>query len=272
MYKKLKNIISHPSIIGMYLMDRWYQVLGWILAFFMITTLLVAVFDIGRKSLDSNDAVEISDTLVFGGYIDDAKYSNHELSGTFKRVETDYYIVSFNDNGYMNNIRYSGLIFVYGKENMNVYYSGILLGKVNYKDIDVSDFNGEDIINGDVQMRMVFEGFILKSVESAEANYRAIRFFIDFSLIIVYYLITLMACYFVGWMVNPPIVRRIRLKLTAYSTLMYFVFIWFDILYQQSWLSYLGSFVCAVYTIITFSHIRQVRIGRRNNNDDYRGH
>ena len=93
MYRKLKNLIAHPSCLGMYFLDEFHSILGWLLLFFSITTVLLAVVDLGKKKLDNNIAVNISNSLLYSGYIDDAKYSDYSLTGTYKQIETEYALI-----------------------------------------------------------------------------------------------------------------------------------------------------------------------------------
>ena len=112
-------------------------------------------------------------------------------------------------------------------------------------------------------MRQSFELLVFKSIEAGEANYRAVCFFSDFVNILIYYLISLVGCYFLAFLVNPKIERRFRIKLVLYDTLIYFVFLWFDMAFSAFWLLYVGMAFTLIYTIFTFTHIRAVRVGRR---------
>ena len=130
--------------------------------------------------------------------------------------------------------------------------------------VDTSaDFSLEEIRNGNILMRQSFESLVFKSIEAGEANYRAVCFFSDFVNILIYYLISLVGCYFLAFLVNPKIERRFRIKLVLYDTLIYFVFLWFDMAFSAFWLLYVGMAFTLIYTIFTFTHIRAVRVGRR---------
>lgn len=262
MFRKLKNIISHPSVLGIYFMDHWYTVLGWWFTFFVFTSVILAVADLGTRRMDGNTAISLSDQLVYGNYINDAYYENNELNGRYVQITTDYFIISFNDNAFMNN-RTNGLVIVFGKDNVNMFYSGIHLGKEEYKNLKIADFSIQKIKEGNVEMRMAFESFLLKGLEAGEANFRAVCFFNDLFSVLMYYALTLLMCYIAGWVSNPPIESRFRIKLAAYASFVYFIFVWFSILFQVSWLLYVGMFFALVYTIMTFSHIRKVKVGRR---------
>ena len=66
-----------------------------------------------------------------------------------------------------------------------------------------------------------------------------------------------------GIQVACKIERRFRIKLVLYDTLIYFVFLWFDMAFSAFWLLYVGMAFTLIYTIFTFTHIRAVRVGRR---------
>jgi hypothetical protein len=263
MFKKFKNIVSHPSLLGLYFMDHWYTVVGWWFLFFCITCVFLSIVDLTKPRLDSNVARRISDALAYNHVIDDAKYENNTLTGSYKVIETEYCIISFNDNAFMNNHVSSGLIVVFGKENANVFFSTFHLGRLNYSDLKIKDFNIKDIKSGNIEMRIAFESFIEKGLSSGEANYRAICFFNDLFGIIMYYLLTLVVCYFLAWIINPMVERRFRIKLIGYSSLIYYLFIWCKLSFSMDALLYIGIFFSLVYTVFTFTHIRLVRVGRR---------
>lgn len=263
MYRKLKNIISHPSFLGMYFMDHLHSIFGWFISFLILTTLLLALVDMGKVSIGKNQATRISDSLIYSGKINDASYDNDKLLGSHQKIEMEYALISFNDNAYMNNTLYDGIVLVFGMENANMYYGNIHLGKVDYKDLSISNFSLEEIRNGNILMRQSFELLVFKSIEAGEANYRAVCFFSDFVNILIYYLISLVGCYFLAFLVNPKIERRFRIKLVVYDTLIYFVFLWFDMAFSAFWLLYVGMAFTLIYTIFTFTHIRAVRVGRR---------
>jgi hypothetical protein len=163
----------------------------------------------------------------------------------------------------MNKHVSSGLIVDFGKENANVFFSTFQLGRLNYSDLKIKDFNIKDIKSGNIQMRIAFESFIEKGLSSGEANYRAICFFNDLFGIIMYYLLTLVVCYFVAWIINPMVERRFRIKLIGYSSLIYYLFIWCKLSFSMNALLCIGIFFSLVYTVFTFTHIRLVRVGRR---------
>lgn len=263
MFKKFKNIISHPSLLGLYFMDHWYTVVGWWFLFFCITCVFLSIVDLTKNRLDSSVSNRISDALIYNHVIDDAVYSNYELSGTYKVIQTDYCIISFNDNAFMNNHMNSGLIVVFGKENANVFYSTFHLGRLNYTDLKIKDFNIKDIRNGNIEMRMAFEAFIQNALAKGEGNFRGICYFNDLFNIIMYHLLTLVVCYFLAWLLNPMVERRFRLKLIGYSSLIYYIFVWFKLFFSVDALLYIGIFFALVYTVFTFTHIRLVRVGRR---------
>lgn len=263
MYRKFKNLVCHPSCLGMYFLDHWYSIVGWWLFFFIFTCVILAISDLGRKRPFNNIAQDISNKLVYSGYIDDASYKDNMLDGKYIRIETDYALISFNDNAFMNNINYDGMILVFGKENVNAFYRTIHLGSKSYKDLEINDFSIEEIKDGNIRMRMSFEAFMLAGFQAGEDNYKAVCYFEDLFNILLYYLIALVICYVAGWLTNPPIERRFRIKIVAYSTMVYFVLAWLTIMMNVAWLLYLGMGFALIYTIFAFSRIRQVRIERR---------
>ena len=90
MYRKLKNIISHPSFLGMYFMDHLHSIFGWFISFFILTTLLLALVDMGKVSIGKNEATRISDSLIYSGKINDASFSNSKLTGSYQNIEMEY--------------------------------------------------------------------------------------------------------------------------------------------------------------------------------------
>ena len=81
MFVKLKNIICHPSRIGMYILDHAGSIFGYFFFFFLVTTVLFAVRDMSKKVFNGNVTNAIVDALVSVDELKDTTYKEEKLSG-----------------------------------------------------------------------------------------------------------------------------------------------------------------------------------------------
>lgn len=258
MFVKLKNIICHPSRIGMYILDHAGSIFGYFFFFFLVTTVLFAARDMSKKIFNGNITNSIVDALVSVDELKDTTYKEEKLSGNKKVIESDGILIYFNDSAHQNNNHPMGLVLVFGQSEANAYYSTLHLGKVKYHDISVKEFSFEKIKNHDVLERLQFETLINILLNESDWNYRAIFFWNDFFSMLVFYGINYILCYIFAIFMNNLIEPRFRKKLVTYDSLIYFFFLWLAILYSINWLLYVGMFFSLVYTGLTFSHIKLI--------------
>lgn len=257
MLKKLITIICHPSYIGLYILDKASTIFLWILLFFALTTTIVATNDLVRPVFTNQTCIAISDIFFEEDKLNTTTYSNHKLTGDKVIVEKKDVKLVFNDSSYVNDIRDSRLILVFSHSEANAYYFNMNIGKLKYDDININDFNIKEIKDSkNTVLRDDVVVFVRTFLNRVEMNNRSINFFLDIRDVVLYYLLTLLVCFIASIIRNPQIDGRVRRKLIGYDSLIYFLFIWFEVFFQVFWLSYLGICFALVYTILTFSRIK----------------
>ena len=265
MFYKFKNILCHPSRIGMYILDRFSSVFGYFFFFFLMTTVLLATKDMLTSRFSGNTANAISDIVLSLDEAKDTKFTDKKLTGTKVVIQAEGALIFLNDSAHMNKDHGMQLVLVFAQSEANAYYANIHLGKVSYKELSVSDFSFGNILSHDVNERVELETLINILLINAEQNYRAIFFWNDFFNIMLFYVVTILVCYVGASITNGTIIPKFRKKLVAYDSLSYFTCAWISILYSASWVLYFGIFVSIVYTVLTFSHIKAIPIKKGEN-------
>ena len=263
MLKKLITLICHPSFIGLYFLDKVSTILLWISCFFVFTTGLLATKDLIKPRFTHQTSIVISDIFLQNENLKTTTYSNHLLNGSKVTIECEDVTIIVNESAYVNNNLDFKLILVFSQSEANAYYAGMNLGKVKYDDIDIKDFSIQEIRDSkNVILRSDLESFITSFLNNVEMNYRSVIFFLDFRDILVFYLLTLLVCFIASVIRNPRIEGKIRRRLIAYDSIIYFVFIWFELFFEVYWLSYVGVCFAVLYTILTFSRIKMISYKR----------
>ena len=259
MYKKIKNIICHPSVIGLYVLDKFSHVFLFFFFCFVIVTSLFAIKDLNTKMFTIDVSNKISSSILADSKLLDTEFKEKKLNGIKSVIEFDDAIIIINDSAYINETR--KLVLVFSKSEANGYFDGFHLGKLVYSENELKEFsikNIKDIDNPSFQERINLEVFVNKLLENCEMNYRSLFFWHDFFNMILVCLFAFGLSYLTASFINKMIVPKIRLKLCLYDTVSYFVMVLFSILFDLDWVNYLGILVCFIYTIVTFSHIKIV--------------
>lgn len=265
MFYKFKNILCHPSRIGMYILDRFTSIIGYFFFFFVITTCFFAANDLSKTKFNGNTANAVVDVLLKVDTIKDTTFKDKKLTGTKEIIDTEGVRIYFNDSAHLNQDHGMKLILVFSQSEANAYYSSIHLGKIIYAESEIQDFTFEEIHNKSIANRLELETIIQSLLNASDGNFRALYFWQDLLNMLLFYAVALFLCYVVATIANNTIEPKFRKKLVVYDSLIYFFGVWLSILYDVSWLLYFGIFLACVYTVITFSHIRAIPIKKGEN-------
>lgn len=265
MFVKFKNILCHPSRIGMYILDRFSSVFGYFFFFFLMMTVLLATKDMLKPKFSGNTANLVADMVLSIDEANDTKYEDKKLTGTKVVIQGEGMLIYLNDSAHVNKNHGMQLVLVFGQSEANAYYANIHLGKISYYELSVSNFSFGNILSHNLSERLELETLINILLINADQNYRAIFFWNDFANIMLFYIITVLVCYVGASITNGTIIAKFRKKLVVYDSLAYFTCAWLSILYSASWVLYFGIFVAIVYTVVTFSHIKAIPIKKGEN-------
>ena len=256
MWNKIKNVICHPSVIGLYVLDRFSHVFLFFFTIFVVTTSLLSIKDLNTEMFTQDVSNKISYSIMRDKNLDTTEFVNKQLNGNKTTIEFEDAIIIVNESAYINDT--NKLVVVFSVSEANVYFAGFHLGNLKYKETTVKDFTIKKIGEGSFDDKINLQILVSSLLNTSEMNYRSLYFWHDFLDMLLVLVFTLCLSYLTASIANKMIVPKIRFKLCMYDTISYFVMTIFSILFNVYWVKYLGIAVCFIYTIITFSHIKIV--------------
>ncbi|MBQ9448689.1 MAG: hypothetical protein IJU60_02295 [Acholeplasmatales bacterium] len=254
---RLITCFSRPSKIGLYLKDKFYIPLAFLLAFFVFFTGIYAV-----RCFNTPYLINSSTNCVYA--INSSKeVPNVSFDGN---VITGNKFVCENEDVYLSFLSDSSTPRI-GKLSMNfkeseVEISNFLFSKtIKYSEIKSKDiFNLKDIKAGKMDSVVHFNTFITELTNLYNPVYATRIFIFD----TIYYLfvvgIALLISLVFSIMVNPPIGMNLRIKMNMYDTLIIYPFLLFSVFFNISYFMYIGILGVAIFTFFTFTHIVRIRI------------
>lgn len=262
MFKKLITVLCHPSRVGIYFLDRWYTILGYIMLFLALAISFVSIKDLNTKVFDRTTTNAIASKIYSSSQIDALEFSDNKLNNINRKLEIKDCVVYFNDSGEMNSLINMNMTIVFGTTKASIYYGISKLGFVEYSNLKVSDFKISDAKNGNISARLEFFDLVDSILYSGETEYRLLILGTDIINLVMYYFISLVVCLFTAFIANQTIQGKIRLKLIAYDSISYLLVFIFATLFSLSWLVYAGFIFPIIYTILTFTHIKKITVKR----------
>ncbi|MCR5350329.1 MAG: hypothetical protein K6E20_04980 [Acholeplasmatales bacterium] len=260
-YNRIKDIICHPSRIGLYFKDKVYVIIIH-LVLFMGLLFGVAALDSLYKpnSFGRNDSIDISETI--SNYFDSSKevveYKNYKMSGTSELSSGNFTLYVNREIADKNITTY---VLVFSEDKVSGYFKGSKEFDEAYSNLDSDySFTFENISKNNTKDKISFVEFltpIIEEYEQAHANY---IFLTNVGTIIVYYIALLIAMFIFSLLANPVIASKIRIKLVIYDSLIFFVVSSISVLFGATFLMYLALIMAVFYSNITFSHIIKVKV------------
>ncbi len=255
MFQRIVDCIVHPSRIVLGFKDKiWKPImvaLGFLLALMGIITVITFNSDFFDRSI-TNQVVAVlsnSDTEF------DVQLSNHTLSGSVSKVETDDITIGFlcSDLKYNN-----GFVFDFKEDLVNVYYGYSSLGSYKYENFN-SSFSVSNVQRGVISDKIVFQDLVYASLNSLNTILRLNNIASSLGMIFSYTLVIVLLGLLFSYFVNPDIKMNVRIKLVIYTLPIFYIAMSFAFLFNLSWLQYLAFVLPFIYSKIAFSHIVRIK-------------
>ncbi|MBR6072425.1 MAG: hypothetical protein IKP77_06335 [Acholeplasmatales bacterium] len=259
--QRFKNVICHPSRIGLYHKDSPLMVLVYLVLFLGFLIGMLAVKTYNTDYFDYSDSSYVVSLICNNKNETTCEYKNHKLIGSSFVVTDSEFECYFLSGVSIENIKNSGIVFIMNENDMKVYYGYGLLKSINYSDIDSDySFSINDVRNNESSAIFNIKGFYNYVFNSINLNYANNVFIGNILSILRYYLIfsvLVLAVY--SYFINPSIAMGVRAKLVIYDSLVYFIVMFFMIVFEAKFLQYVALIFPLIYCSMTFSHILRVR-------------
>lgn len=259
--QKFKNILCHPSRVGLYHKDSFLVVLIYLVLYLGVLIGILAVKTYNTTYFDYSDVSYITNMIEYDKSENNVEYKDYKLTGKeiiIKSSNFECYILGNTD---INKIQNNGMIFFMKEDSISVYYAYSHLKTISYTDIKANySFNTANIKNHDSKELYQLTGFFDYVLTDINTKYATHTFITNIVRILEYYFIFAVAIMAVfSFFINPDIRFDVRAKLVIYDSLIYFLIMGITILYNFSYLQYFAIICPLIYCATTFSHIMRVR-------------
>ena len=255
--ERLITCFSRPSKIGLFLKDKFYIPLAFLLVFFALFTGIYAV-----RCFNTPYLINSSTTCVYAINSNkeaaNVSFDGTKISGTKYVCENeDVYITFLSD---AHTPRIAKLSFNFQEEWVEI--SNFLFSRrIRYSEIQSKEiFNVSDIKAGKMDSVVHFSTFITELTNIYNPTYATRIFIYDTLYYFVVVGIALLVSLVFSYMVNPPIGMNLRIKMNMYDTLIIYPFLMFSVFFNVTYFMYIGIIGVAAFTFFTFTHIVRIRI------------
>ena len=259
--QRLKNILCHPSRIGLYHKDSPLMVIGYLVLFLGFLIGMLALKTYNTNYFDYSDSNYVTSLIYNNKNETTIEYKDHKLSGSSFVVTSDTFECYFLSGISINNIKNNGMIFIMNENDVNVYYRFRLLKTINYSDISTDySFSINDVRKNDSNALFNIKGFYDCIFKSVDKSYASSVFLTNILSILQYYFIfSVLVLSVYSYFINPSISFGVRTKLVIYDSLVYFFVMFFMLAFEINFLQYVALIIPLIYCSVTFAHILRVR-------------
>ena len=259
--QRLIDILCHPRRIGIYNKDKIYIPFIYFLSFFLLFMGLVMIINFNTEyySVETSGniiyVIDVSNEDIYGDYHDGSFNFNNKKND----ITTDDMIIYFNHNNVDTSINtINKTIINFESEKVSIYYG--LSQKVSYKydRYEIDDFTLEGVCEGNIEDIVSFKDLLNNIFFEFNSKYQVstiaplfFQYFMQFLMVFAFALIF-------SFFVNPGIKFNVRLKLLIYDSLIYLFIMMLAVMFQISWLEYIGYALPIIFAGITFSHIIRI--------------
>lgn len=259
--QRLKNVICHPSRIGLYHKDNISIVLLYLFLFIAFLLGFLAIKAYNTTYFDNTDMDYII-TLVENNKKEvNTEYKDHKLSGESLVVSSSSLECYFLPTIDINSVKTSEFVIFLKEDGYSMYYGYRLLSSGKYADIEADySFTIANVRANDSKSVFSFKGLLDYVFTKSNSGYATHVFLVNMLQIFQYYFIfsvLVMAVY--SYFINPGIAMGKRSKLVIYDSLIYFIVMFFTIAFEFQYLQYAAIILPFIYCSFTFSHIIRVR-------------
>lgn len=260
MLNRIKDIICHPSRLGLYYKDSFLKIISILSIFCLVFVGLSFIVMTNANYFSLSSAKSVSSDLIKSNSNVSIEFKDKSISGEAFTFKGEDYIISFLDESFKP--RKDHISISFKANTINVYIDTTHYSTIYYEKIAITDFKLSNVIDGNIKDRLSFESLISIALDSIEYNYSLFVFLENMAVVFGLYLMLIIIAVVMAYFINPEIDMKFRVKLALYDTIIYFVIMVFSLLYNQFWLQYLAIILALIYVKITFSHIIKVKIKR----------
>ena len=262
MFYRIVDILCHPSRIGLYIKDKIYVVIIMFISFvaLFMGVMALKVYPQDYYSLES--AENISFAVSKSNIIPTIKYENKKIVGDkpYMVIMDDFSACFLPENYSTNNeITKRSLNMAFYEDHVDIYYGSRLSNTIKYEEVNVSDFDFNNVYKGVTKDRINFEEFVFHFLDSTELHFKNTVYLQNSLIAIGYYAISLFVSALFSFYVNSGIAMKVRWKLLIYDSLVYFFVMIFSIVFAYGFIEYIALVLPLIYSNITFRHIIRVR-------------
>lgn len=254
---RLITCLTRPSKIGLFLKDKFYIPLIYMVLFFIGLAGIYAV-----RCFNTAYLINVSTNCVYAinanKNVPNVKYENGVLTGSRYVCENNEVYITFLSDTTLKRVGKLTMNFKTDEVEMNSF---LFTKTIKYSEIKSKDsFNLADIKAGKMDSVVHFNTFVTELTNIYNPTYALRVFVLDMLYYLVFVGIGLILSLIFSYLVNPPIGMNLRIKMNMYDTLIAFPFLAFSIFFNFSYLMYIGLLAIGVFTFFTFTHIVRIRI------------
>lgn len=259
--QKFKNILCHPSRIGLYHKDSPLIVIVYLFLFLCFLIGILAIKTYNTDYFDYSDSNYIVSVICANKNESNIEYKDHKLTGNSFIIADTNFECYFLANTDIKNVKNSGLIFIMNEDNMDIYYSYKLLKNIKYSDISTDySFSIANVRANKTNDLYSIKGFYDYSFKNINNSYATGVFFSNILSILQYYFIfSVLVLALYSYFINPAIQFGVRAKLVIYDSLIYFIVMFLSVVFEASFLQYVALIFPLIYCSMTFAHILRVK-------------
>ena len=250
--------LIRPSRIGLYMKDKIWMPIVHMLIMLILGATLLAVRSFTMDYFSSSTRYTITKSIQSVKKEMNIKYVDNKLIGGNVILNLDDYFISFNGETKSPTMTKISVYFTEDKVRIEYLFER---KTINYSDLNFNEsFDLELVRNNNIESSMNFGIFIDKIFNNFNTNYQRAIFIGDVLYSVLFLGVCLILSLVSSYFSNPPIDMPIRIRLCMYDTLIYFIPVYFSFALGINWILYIGLALSYIYTKITFSRIRKVRI------------
>ncbi len=255
---RLYYALIHPSRLGIYLKDKFYIPLIYLICFMLLSVSpLIIKHNNSRYYFtpsETNYLVKQVPTNSNGIF----ENNTFTIDNAFSITDTDNVIYNFDTTNSIA-INTKSVVFVFSSSSLIVYQNGTRIINTSYSNFNIDNFNLNDV-NSDSKayysFQKIFENIYNDYFKSSNV------YFISETITdaIFIYLIIILLLYVVTILRNPYLNRSQRFNLAIYSMTYSFIFIFIGNYFNLKIMPYIGTFISTYCLLKSLKNIKVIKL------------
>ena len=257
MLERIRICLLHPRFMGKFIIEKMWKI--WVLLGIFIILNALAYLGVYYMSQDLSlyDRNSIINTIVNDKEVN-LTFKDNILSGDSRSYAflsgSNYIVYSFFNDPSKNEA--NNIYFMYNTNSVSIYVGTTFLTEANYNEFIIRDFTiNKDTTNIDY---MNLTSFISLPFTVISPVLLAVNTVVETFNLLFLSCIILLVTFLLAFNVNPSIRGKLRFILLLHALIPYLFFNLASILFNFSFLSYLGMFLSVLYFFIAIRSIVKV--------------